>query len=406
MGVLMFLGGSVVFASAKYTIVEHEYYRSLADRQQTSMQRDPITRGAIYSSAQIPNGGPRGVFAVSTDLGDLAIDPQAPGSKSTLKTFLTSLVMREYCEAKSDHCLEDIARWAGVKLEIIPTDRVLLEAFVLSEISQKVDKQFVDFVLIKEALTIEEKTGLAAFGTGGLYLIRDNLYVDPTAISNSGIIAEPLSQLLSLPRADIDFKLSLRSARYVKVIKKMSFATKDLLDERINNERMSLESGLLSEENSIFKFFIIEPQPTRFYPERTIGGQILGFVDNAGIGRYGIEGYFHDQLQSQDVGRLVKQDSRGNFIGGYDLETLQNEAGVDIELTIDRNIQKEITAILERGVKDFRANRGTAVVMDPKTGAIRAMVNYPDFDPNSFSEVYEMEKITGAKYPNPRVDLL
>jgi len=44
--------------------------------------------------------------------------------------------------------------------------------------------------------------------------------------------------------------------------------------------------------------------------------------------------------------------------------------------------------------------------MNPKTGAILAMVNYPDFDPNSFTEVYEMERVQYSKYPKPTFDLL
>ncbi len=43
--------------------------------------------------------------------------------------------------------------------------------------------------------------------------------------------------------------------------------------------------------------------------------------------------------------------------------------------------------------------------MDPKTGAIISMVNYPDFDPNSFTDVYDMEKVNYARYENPSFDL-
>lgn len=109
---------------------------------------------------------------------------------------------------------------------------------------------------------------------------------------------------------------------------------------------------------------------------------------------------------SRDAFRTVKKDSANRFIGGYDLESVANSEGIEIELTIDRNIQKEVSRILQESVQEFRANRATAIVMDPKTGAIRAMASYPDFDPNNFGEVYEMEKLSGAKYPNPENDLL
>lgn len=61
--------------------------------------------------------------------------------------------------------------------------------------------------------------------------------------------------------------------------------------------------------------------------------------------------------------------------------------------------------MLEQAVKEYRANKGSVIVMDPKTGAITAMVNYPDYDPNSFTDVYEMERVSYAKYTNPYFDL-
>lgn len=115
----------------------------------------------------------------------------------------------------------------------MPLDRSAVAALVSKSISEKVDKKYVDFVLVKEGLTSEEKFGLTAFGSGGIYVIRDALYIDPTEITNTGLIIDPLTQLLSLPRADIEFKLSLRPARYVRILRRMSFATKDMLDERI-----------------------------------------------------------------------------------------------------------------------------------------------------------------------------
>lgn len=80
--------------------------------------------------------------------------------------------------------------------------------------------------------------------------------------------------------------------------------------------------------------------------------------------------------------------------------------GTDIKLTIDRNVQKEVTKILSEGIKEFRANKGSVVIMDPKTGAIISMVSYPDFDPNNFGDVYELERVSYSKYPNPSFDLL
>lgn len=103
---------------------------------------------------------------------------------------------------------------------------------------------------------------------------------------------------------------------------------------------------------------------------------------------------------------MVTKDSAGRPIGGYlskELITLKN--GVDINLTVDRNIQKQISTLLAHAVESFRANKGSVMVMNPKTGAIIAMANYPDYDPNSFTDVYEIERVSPIKYPNPTADL-
>jgi stage V sporulation protein D (sporulation-specific penicillin-binding protein) len=86
-------------------------------------------------------------------------------------------------------------------------------------------------------------------------------------------------------------------------------------------------------------------------------------------------------------------------------ESLTLRTGIDVTLTVDRNLQKEIARRLERGVKKFRANKWSVIVMNPKTGAVLAMVNYPDYDPNSYTDVYEMERVLYNTYPNPVADL-
>ena len=102
----------------------------------------------------------------------------------------------------------------------------------------------------------------------------------------------------------------------------------------------------------------------------------------------------------------MTKDSAGRPIGGYvGKDVVSLKSGADITLTIDRNIQKEISTRLANDVEKFRANKGSIIVMDPKTGAIIAMVNYPDYDPNNFTEIYEMEKVDYGRYNNPSFDL-
>ena len=81
------------------------------------------------------------------------------------------------------------------------------------------------------------------------------------------------------------------------------------------------------------------------------------------------------------------------------------KSGIDVTLTIDRNIQKEISKRLKSAVTRFRANHGSVIVMNPTTGAVIAMVNYPDYDPNNFTSIYDMEPVLYVDYPKPSIDL-
>jgi len=75
--------------------------------------------------------------------------------------------------------------------------------------------------------------------------------------------------------------------------------------------------------------------------------------------------------------------------------------GIDLYLTIDRNIQKEVEYIMQKHVEEFQANSGSAIVMDPNTGKILAMTSYPSFNPNIKGNVYEIERLRPGEYKNP-----
>lgn len=116
------------------------------------------------------------------------------------------------------------------------------------------------------------------------------------------------------------------------------------------------------DNDSIFHFFILEANPTRFYPEKNMGGQIVGFVDNENEGKYWVEGYFNEELKGKEWAKIAKKDISGRTIGSFDLGEKKMVNGTDIKLTIDRNIQKEVTRILSEWVKEFRANKASVVI--------------------------------------------
>lgn len=103
----------IVWTTFKYSVLEYDYYKGIADKQQTVTVKNPVSRGTIYS-----NNDPIGVFATSTDLPDLAIDPKAPGSKERLYPFLTDATYLDLCQHGTDEkCLESVAAFARASLK-------------------------------------------------------------------------------------------------------------------------------------------------------------------------------------------------------------------------------------------------------------------------------------------------
>lgn len=132
---------------------------------------------------------------------------------------------------------------------------------------------------------------------------------------------------------------------------------------------------------------VLEEQEIRTYPEGSLLAHVVGYVgfDSARrVGRYGIEGYFDSQLRG-DLGFLSgERDTSGRVIGVATNEFLPARDGSDVVLTIDRVVQAFAEEELQKGVVRYRAERGSILIMNPKTGAILATATYPTFDPNAY----------------------
>ncbi|MEX0931994.1 MAG: penicillin-binding protein 2 [Candidatus Saccharimonadales bacterium] len=152
-------------------------------------------------------------------------------------------------------------------------------------------------------------------------------------------------------------------------------------------------------------------EPSRVYPEKTLGSQVLGYVNSDGEGQYGIEQYFNKELRGAPGLLDGKTDTRGIPIATSDNIQIEPQAGSDIILTIDRNIQARVEQIVKAGHKEYRAKLTSAIVMEAGTGKIRAMANYPTFDPNNYQKVEDYSLFmnpaaTGLFEPGSNLKLL
>lgn len=120
----------------------------------------------------------------------------------------------------------------------------------------------------------------------------------------------------------------------------------------------------------------------RFYPMGETAAQVLGIVDIDNKGQAGLELYYEDVLGGKPGEILMERDAVGNPIPGSEKKRVQAVDGIDLQLTIDKDIQTCVEEQLEQALDKYSATAGTAVVLDCNSGDVYAMATRPSFDPN------------------------
>ncbi len=122
----------------------------------------------------------------------------------------------------------------------------------------------------------------------------------------------------------------------------------------------------------------------RYYPNSELAAHVVGYVglDNVGLG--GIESAYDSQIRGRDGKVLIQTDAKRHAI--FSRVERQATAGAGVELTIDEYLQYVAERELRVGVEANHALAGTAIIMDPHTGEILALANYPTFNPNAFAK--------------------
>jgi len=124
-----------------------------------------------------------------------------------------------------------------------------------------------------------------------------------------------------------------------------------------------------------------EMEPKRLYPNGSVGAQVLGFVNDDGVGQYGVEGRYAAEL-SGTPGRLVVARDPANRELALGLRTaVPPKNGDDLSLTIDLAVQNAVERELAAVVEREKAAGGAIVVLDPKDGAVLAIASSPTYDP-------------------------
>lgn len=198
-----------------------------------------------------------------------------------------------------------------------------------------------------------------------LSITVNSCYVFPQEIpeENRKETAELLAYILHMERSEVLESLASKK-QYLRL-------KEQLTEEEIKQLK---SSGLRS--------ISIVLEPKRYYPEGDLFSQTVGFLDNDGKGSYGIEASYDRLLRGDNGKNIQSMDLSGNIIPAESPESFASVNGQDIYLTLDQKIQEIAAQELERGCKEFQAESGTVIVMDPNNGEVLSMVSYPRFDAN------------------------
>lgn len=128
---------------------------------------------------------------------------------------------------------------------------------------------------------------------------------------------------------------------------------------------------------------IFEEEYKRNYSFGTLAAHSLGYVNHAMTGMTGLENSYNDILKGRDGEQQVRRDRLNNIFAYVGATRKEPEQGHSLHTTINSFIQAILEEELESGIHSTGATYGTGIVVEPETGAIRALANFPTFDPNS-----------------------
>ncbi len=184
------------------------------------------------------------------------------------------------------------------------------------------------------------------------------VYVLPEEIEDKIQTAEILSKNLNKPQ---DLILSkIEKGDYYTVIKNR------LTEEEVGKIRDLNLEGVYCEEF-----------PGRYYPQETLASHMIGFLGGDEKGQYGIEGYYDEILR----GKKGFEEEKKGLIS---LDSVEN--GSDLYLTIDYNIQFKAESLLEEAKELFDIEAGQIIVLEPDSGKVLALAEFPNFNPNQYSK--------------------
>jgi cell division protein FtsI (penicillin-binding protein 3) len=207
----------------------------------------------------------------------------------------------------------------------------------------------------------------------------DSAFGVPSEIVDEHLAARLLSGVVGKPQEELEARFE-SSRSFVWIARKLPPEKAEAITA------LNLKGIYLQKENQ------------RFYPKRDLAAHVLGFVDLDEKGLGGIEYELDKEIRGESGKIVVMEDARKRWFDGSQAKL---EAGADVLLTLDEKIQYLAERELDQAIAQTHAIAGTAIVMNPTTGEILALANWPTFNPNRASEAKaeaRMDRAVSALY--------
>ncbi|MBN2452819.1 MAG: penicillin-binding protein [Candidatus Omnitrophica bacterium] len=200
-----------------------------------------------------------------------------------------------------------------------------------------------------------------------LNINSDSVFANAREVNDKEAVAGKLSRILNLDRKYILERLS-RDKGFIWIKRKITPRESDEI------KALKIKGIELIEESK------------RVYPDRTLACHILGAVNIDNNGLEGVENIYNRYLKGASGWLISTRDAKRKLLESYQFEFIPPKNGMNLVLTIDEVIQSIAERELRRAFEKHNAKAASIVVMDPRTGAILALANLPNFDLNDLNK--------------------
>ena len=291
-----------------------------------------------------------------------------PWSRTPSRSEVAPADWRATMRSRMAVCAGLFALWtAGIEARLI-----YLQVFAHADMMARANRQHLDTITApaKRGEIVDRAGRVLAYSVDA-----DTIAADPSNIADPEATARQVCQVLDGCDAEQRRAMAERMRRRGQFV---------YLARRVSPPEAQRARALQLQGVVFLK------ESRRYYPKRELAAHVLGYVGLDNVGLAGLESAYDSQIRGKDGKLLIQTDARQHAL--FSREERPPTAGASLELTIDQYLQYIAERELRAGVEENRAAGGTVLVMDPHSGEILALANWPTFNPNAFMRADEQAR--------------